>query len=246
MNVIVIGQGIMGKGISSILKANGFLAESVSARGLISGDSVAIDKIQLANCIIECAQEDIIVKEKIYKIIDKINPDVFIGTCTSSFSISNLQKAIKNSSNLCGVHFMNPPRAIADVELIAGRDTSEATLQFFSELLIQVGKKPTTVPDTPGFIVNAILFSLLNRAAYVIDETKMEPTEVDNLMTGVCGFKIGPLATLDLIGIDTAVNILLNLNSSDPSTNLPPANILISKRELGHLGRKTKIGFYKY
>ena len=62
MNVIVIGQGIMGKGISSILKANGFLAESVSARGLISGDSVAIDKIQLANCIIECAQEDIIVK----------------------------------------------------------------------------------------------------------------------------------------------------------------------------------------
>ena len=246
MKITVIGRGLMGKGISGILRTNGHEVDNVSARGMIEGESSITASIQSSQCVIECAQEDLFVKETIIRLINNINPDIYIGTCTSSFSISKLQKFVLDSSKFCGVHFMNPPRAIVEVELIAGDGTSDETLKFFTDLLTQIGNSATIVPDTPGFIINSILFALLNKAAYVLDETRMEAQKVDELMIGVCGFKIGPLATLDLIGIDTALNILNNLHAADPATNLPPANILISMNESGRLGRKAKHGFYNY
>jgi len=246
MDLVVIGNGTMGRGISSLLREKGIEHSLVSARAILEGDLESVILIKNSKILLECCREDFELKSSIIHSISNMAPNAIVGSCTSSLSISKLQASMVNPDKFCGVHFMNPPRQIKTVELISGEKTSTATKDTFSDLLLRLGAEVYSLPDTPGFVLNSILISMINQAAKTLSNTGLTAVEVDKIMVNVCAFKMGPLATADLIGLDVVLQILVNLQKSDPLSHTMPAKIITKLVSEGKLGRKTKLGFYKY
>ena len=236
----------MGKGIRDFFDSQGIVVELMSARSLLESTSRFSKQLSESELIIECCQEDVDMKKNILKIISLINPDGVIGTCTSSISVSELQNSVENPERFCGIHFMNPPRAISVVELIAGSQTSQHTLANTKQFLLGLDREVFEILDSPGFVVNSVLISMLNQSVLTLDACGLEPRELDLIIKKTTGLKLGPLATIDLIGVDVTVRIIENLHASNPKNFLPPATKLIKMLDDGILGRKTKIGFFEY
>ena len=245
-SVVIIGSGTMGSGISRLLKRLNVEHNLISVRKEGSNPEFALDVLKGASLIIECVTEDIDTKRNILGMCSKLNSESVIATCTSSIMLANIEIEIQKPERFCGIHFMNPPTVIDFVEFIPGSSMNSEYRNRVLSWLDLIGRKTYSVLDTPGFVINALLFSLLNRAAYLLQENKLSCDEIDELMVGVCGHKMGPFRTFDLIGLDTSLNILNSLHRQSPILNLPPANILISKVEKGELGKKSGHGFYRY
>jgi 3-hydroxybutyryl-CoA dehydrogenase len=141
---------------------------------------------------------------------------------------------------------MNPPNRITIVECIKSKSSDNDLAKFIEGFLRDMNFDPIWVGDTPGFILNSILFSLCNSAAYLVNDIELDPHKIDKIMGGVCGFPLPPLKTVDLVGIDITIEIVKNLNEKNPDLYAKPAPILAWLVESGRLGRKTKIGFYNY
>jgi 3-hydroxybutyryl-CoA dehydrogenase len=246
IKIAIVGSGVMGKGIRDFLGSRGIEADLISARNLLESTSSFSEQIAACDLIIESCLEDIGIKESILKIVSRLNTNGVIGTGTSSISVSELQNSIENPERFCGIHFMNPPRAISVVELIAGSQTSKETLANTKKLLLDLEREVFEMSDSPGFVVNSILISMLNQAVYTLDASGLEARELDLIIKKTTGLKLGPLATIDLIGVDVTVRIIENMHQSTPQNFLPPAAKLLKMLEGGNLGRKTKIGFFEY
>lgn len=236
----------MGTGVAKMLKRNNLDSKFISIRHEVPISNEALDLIGSADVILECVTESESEKNFVHLICSEQNFDGLIASCTSSLSISQLQKSIVNPSRFLGIHFMNPPAAIPFVEIAVGELTSQESLDRAIFWLESIHRVVTLVPDSPGFALNAILFAMLNRAAYFVQDSAMNPQAVDELLIGVCGHKLGPLATLDLIGLDVSLTILENLHAQEPEMNLPPAPVIQKFVKEGNLGKKTKKGFYTY
>jgi 3-hydroxybutyryl-CoA dehydrogenase len=246
IKISIIGSGVMGRGIRDFLDSRGIKADLLSARNLLESTKSISEQLSMSDLIIECCLEDLHAKESILKIVSKINKHGVIGTGTSSISVSELQNSVENPIRFCGIHFMNPPRAINVVELIAGSQTSPKTLAKAKKLLTDLDREVFVIVDSPGFAVNSILISMLNQAVYTLEECGLQPRELDLIIKKTTGLKLGPLATIDLIGVDVTVRIIENMHTSNPNIFLPPASRLIQMLEAGTLGRKTKEGFFEY
>jgi 3-hydroxybutyryl-CoA dehydrogenase len=246
IKVAIIGSGIMGNGIKEFLDSRGVKAYLISARSLLEAFDSSKDAIPLCDLIIECCAEDIATKKSVLEIISSKNSNCIIGTCTSSISVSELQESVHNSERFCGIHFMNPPRAINVVEVIPGNQTNKRTLAKVKKLLLDLDREVFEVTDSPGFAVNSVLISMLNQAVYTLGSCGLEPRELDLLLKKTTGLRLGPLATIDLIGVDVTVKIIQNMHEANDREFLPPASKLLSMIEKGYLGRKTKIGFFEY
>ena len=245
-SVVIIGRGTMGSGISRLLKRLNVEHDLISLSKEGSNPALVLDTLKRASLIIECVTEDLDTKRTILGMCSRINGKSIIATCTSSIVLASIELEIQNPERFCGIHFMNPPTFIDFVEFIPGSSMNSEYRNRVLSWLELIGRKTYSVPDTPGFVVNALLFSLLNSAAYLLQENALSFSEIDELMVGVCGHKMGPFRTLDLIGLDTSVNILYSLHQQSPLLNLPPANILIAKVEKSELGKKSGHGFYRY
>ena len=112
--------------------------------------------------------------------------------------------------------------------------------------LESIGRKVLVVPDTPGFVVNALLFSFLNQAMALKEATGLSPEAIDELVTHALGHPLGPFKTMDLVGLDTSENILKNLHLKKPNQFQSPAPSIGELTAEGRLGRKSKSGFYSY
>jgi len=246
MNFVIIGTGVMGNGVARMLKRKAIEPACVSLRPSVPIAEETIGVLRSANIILECVSENLADKKFVLDLCSRQNPEALIASCTSSLSISDLQEAVFNPSRFLGMHFMNPPALIPFVEISLGKQTSNSSLLGALNWLESINRIISIVPDEPGFVVNAILFAMLNRAANLIETSEISPNIVDDLMVGVCGHKIGPLATLDLIGLDVALMILENLHSRDPIRNSAPADVIGQLVSEGKLGKKTKQGFYTY
>jgi 3-hydroxybutyryl-CoA dehydrogenase len=242
----IIGSGVMGKGIRDFFDSKGMQADLISARNLLESTSTFKSQISRFDLIIECCLEDIGTKESILKIVSQINTNAVIGTGTSSISVSELQSSVENPKRFCGIHFMNPPRAISVVELIAGAQSDQRALAKTKKLLLDLEREVFEISDSPGFAVNSILISMLNQAVFTLEACGLEPRELDLIIKKTTGLKLGPLATIDLIGVDVTVKIIENMHASSPHDFRPPASKLLKMLEGGKLGRKTKIGFFEY
>jgi 3-hydroxybutyryl-CoA dehydrogenase len=242
----IIGSGVMGKGIRDFFDSQGIQVDLLSARNILESTSTFKSQISTFDLIIESCLEDIRTKESILKTISQINMNGVIGTGTSSISVSELQNSVENPKRFCGIHFMNPPRAISVVELIAGAQSDQHTLAKTKKLLLDLEREVFEISDSPGFAVNSILISMLNQAVFTLDACGLEPRELDLIIKKTTGLKLGPLATIDLIGVDVTVKIIENMYASNPQNFLPPAAKLLKMLESGKLGRKTKIGFFEY
>ena len=144
-----------------------------------------------------------------------------------------------------GVHFFNPPMVMVLVELVRGEKTSDETSDKAREFALALGKTPVDAPETPGFIVNRVLFPMINSAAYLVYEG-VDPANVDSAMKLGANHPMGPLALADSVGIDVAQAILSNFSERLPGSSAPVCPLFAQMIKEGRLGRKSGKGFYEY
>lgn len=219
-------------------------AEAVLERITFATDYQLLEK---AEFIIENVPEKWSVKEEVYKSIDKIcRRDCVFSVNTSCISITRVASLTQRPSQFIGTHFMNPVPLKSSVEVIKGYHTSDKTLETTKQLLSTIGKECIIVNDFPGFVSNRISHIFMNEAAFVVQDQVASPQEVDDIFKKCYEHKMGPLETIDLIGLDTVVNSLDVLYESyqDPKFRCCP--LLRKMVDAGLLGIKTGEGFYKY
>ena len=197
--------------------------------------------------VLEAVYEDMEVKREVLaKISEVVDKHVLIGSNTSSLSITEMSGSVDNPSRFMGIHFFNPVPVMKLVELIKGRDTSEATVDQAKDLCLKLGKTPVVVNESPGFVVNRLLCPVLNEAAYLLMEGVASAEDIDTAMKLGANHPMGPLSLADLIGIDVLYAIMDTLHKDFGDDKYKPCPLLKEMIDKGHLGRKTGQGFFKY
>ena len=181
--------------------------------------------------------------EKIDRIVDD---NTIIATNTSSLSVTKLASLVSRPAHFIGMHFFNPVPMMVLVEVVRGLRTSDATHARVVELAERLGKTPVVVKDSPGFVVNRVLFPMINEAAFVLQQGVASPEDIDAAMKGGCNHPMGPLALADLVGLDVVYAILDSLYREYGEPRYAPCLEIKKRVEAGWLGRKTKRGFYSY
>lgn len=197
--------------------------------------------------VVENVPEVIDIKKGVYeKLEDVCKKECIYMVNTSCVSITKIGAVTKRADKVIGTHFMNPVPVKKASEVIRGFHTSDETVEKVTELLKSVDIKAIVVNDYPGFVSNRISHLLMNEAAYVVQDGVATPEQVDEIFQKCFEHKMGPLATADLIGLDTVVNSLDVLYESyqDPKFRVCP--LLRKMVDAGLYGRKSGKGFYEY
>jgi 3-hydroxybutyryl-CoA dehydrogenase len=199
--------------------------------------------------VLEAVVEKLEPKLEIFATLDEVvtDPEAVLASNTSSLPIMKLARVTENPARVIGVHFFNPVPIMPLVEVISSLATAPETItrttSFLTELL---GKQVITAKDQAGFVVNALLIPYLLAAVRMVESGTASAQDVDRGMTLGCGHPMGPLALIDLIGLDTiaAVGEAMYDETKEP-LHAPPA-LLLRMIEGGYLGRKSGRGFYPY
>lgn len=204
--------------------------------------------VKEAGIVVEAIIEDAGVKEAFFRDLDALAPpETIFCSNSSAIPISRLAAATSRADRFCGMHFFAPVPLMKLVEVIRGVETSDATVERISELARQFGKEPVEVKrDIAGFIVNRILISAALEAVRVLEAGVADAAAIDTAMRTGCGYKMGPLETMDLSGLDVflhAANAIYE-DTGDPKFKTPA--LLSRLVAAGHLGRKSGRGFYPY
>ncbi|MGQ0793893.1 MAG: 3-hydroxyacyl-CoA dehydrogenase family protein [Deltaproteobacteria bacterium] len=197
--------------------------------------------------IVEAVFENMAVKKEIFRKLDgAVRPDIVIATNTSSLPIIEIAVTTKRAERIVGMHFFNPVPVMKLVEVIKTLATSEETVQFAYDFAKSLGKEPVKTKDAPGFIVNRILIPMLNEAVFALEEGVGTPEDIDKAMKLGTNQPIGPLALIDLIGLDVTLDVIDTLYKEFQDSKFRAAPLLRQMVRGGFLGRKTGKGFYKY
>ena len=165
----------------------------------------------LVDCdlIIESVVEDLDVKKTLFSELDTVvKPTAILATNTSTLPVIELAMATSRPDQVCGVHFFNPAPAMKLVEIVRPLTASDDTIAAATAFAVACGKDAVEVKDQAGFIVNALLFPYLNNAVRLLENGTASRDDIDTAMKGGCNFPMGPLALLDLVGLDTSLAIL--------------------------------------
>jgi len=203
----------------------------------------------LAGCdlVIEAAPEDLELKMELLAALGEILPaEAVLASNTSALRITELAMAAGRPGTTVGLHFFNPAPVIDLVELVSTIATEEATLDAVRDFCDRIGRTVVEVRDRPGFIANALLFGYLNHAVNMYAEQYASREDIDAAMRFGCGYPMGPLALLDLIGLDTAKDILEAMYAESGDVLDAPSPLLKQLVTAGRLGRKSGRGFYSY
>ena len=154
--------------------------------------------------------------------------------------------ATSRPANVVGIHFFNPAPVQAFVEVVRTVVTSQDVVDEAAEFARSLGKQPVVIGDRAGFIANALLFGYLNHAVSMFESKYASREDIDAAMRLGCGYPMGPLMLLDLIGLDTAYEILDTMYKQGRDRLHAPAPILKQLVTAGLRGRKSGRGFYAY
>jgi 3-hydroxybutyryl-CoA dehydrogenase len=204
---------------------------------------------RLADCdlVIESVVEDLATKRQLFAELEQIvKPDGILATNTSTLPVVELAMATERPDRVCGIHFFNPAPLMRLVEVVRPITASDDTIKTAMAFATACGKDAIEVVDRAGFVVNALLFPYLNNAVRMLEQGTASREDIDTAMRGGCNFPMGPLALLDLVGLDTAVSILDSLYAEFRDANYAAVPTLRRMVAAGQLGRKTKRGFYEY
>jgi 3-hydroxybutyryl-CoA dehydrogenase len=197
--------------------------------------------------VIENIVENWAAKRHLYAELDAVcPPQVPFGVNTSAIPITRVASVTSRPARVIGTHFMNPAPLKPTVEVIRAYHTSDDTLARTAALLTGVGKRYVVVADSPGFVTNRVLMLTVNEAIFLLHEGAAGVAEIDRLFKECFGHPMGPLATADLIGLDTVLYSLEVLydNLNDPKYR--PCPLLRRMVDAGLHGRKTGRGFHTY
>lgn len=206
-----------------------------------------LNDLKEMDLIIESVKEDARIKQEIFEKLDKIaGNETIITSNTSSIPIGIISHDCKNKKRILGIHFSNPAAYMKLVEIVKTDFVSDKMLNTVIGLMRKIEKEPIVVKDTPGFILNRILFPMLNEAANLFYEGKASREDIDKVMVLGAGHPIGPLKIIDIVGVDVTVSILKNLQSELKNDRYAPSPVLLKMLKENNLGRKTRKGFYEY
>jgi 3-hydroxyacyl-CoA dehydrogenase len=206
------------------------------------GDGVRVvcDLSELADrtFVVEAVIEDADAKAELMRSLT-LDGDAILASTTSSLSIEELARASGRPERFGGLHVFNPVEKMPLVELVFPAAASEDTRARAAALCEALGKTAVEVPDTPGFVVNRLLFPLLFNAVDLLVELDLDPETVDACMKLGAGHPMGPLRLLDLVGLDVSASIGDQIGVEVPER----VRELV---EAGRLGKKSGAGFYDY
>src|SRR2546421_2987562 len=246
-----VNRELLDRGLANIEKTyndavkRGLLTEEKAKQGrarIVA--STAPMELRDVAFIIEAASEKIDIKKEIFRELSmQAGPKTIIATNTSALPVSELANCTVSPDRVIGLHFFNPVSRMKLVEIVIGKETSDNTKEHALAFVRQVGKLPIVVRDSPGFLVNRVLFPYLLDAAELF-EAGVEVEKIDNALLE-WGMPMGPLRLIDEIGIDVTIDIGTTLEKAYGQRDHAP-EILKKIREAKLLGRKTGSGFYEY
>ena len=197
--------------------------------------------------VIEAVPERMDLKTDVYADLEAHAPErAIFATNTSSLSITSLAEVTERPAQFCGMHFFNPPVRMDLVEVVAGAETDDDTVELIADLAEAMEKTPIRVAgDSPGFVVNRVLVPTLNEGAWMVQEGEATVTEVDATATYGMGLPMGLFELADRVGLDVAADVLAHMHE-ELGPAFEPCPLLEEHVAAGDLGRKTDAGFYEY
>lgn len=207
----------------------------------------SLDDLAECQLVVEAVPEHLDLKKDVFGKLDAIvGPDAILATNTSSLSVTEIAVATGNPKRVVGMHFFNPAPVLQFVEVIRTVVTEDEVFEDVKALALRLGKQPVIVGDKAGFIANALLFGYLNHAVSMFESRYASREDIDAAMKLGCGYPMGPLALMDLIGLDTAYEILDTMYKQGRDRLHAPSPVIKQMVSAGLKGRKSGRGFYTY
>ncbi|PRY01803.1 3-hydroxyacyl-CoA dehydrogenase [Allonocardiopsis opalescens] len=200
-----------------------------------------------ADLVVEVVPERIEAKREVFAELDRIVPEgAVLATNTSSLAVTEIAACTTRPERVVGMHFFNPAPVMELVEVVTTVRTEPAAAALASGLAARVGKTPVTVGDRAGFVANALLLPFLNHAVVLLEERVASRDDIDAAVRDGIGLPMGPLALLDLIGLDVSLAVLDVLWAEFRDPRYAAAPLLRRMVAAGLLGRKTGRGFHRH
>ncbi|MFC0503117.1 3-hydroxyacyl-CoA dehydrogenase family protein [Micromonospora costi] len=210
--------------------------------------AVGLDALHSVDLVVEAVPEHLDLKQRIFAELDRVcKPEAILATNTSSLSVTEISVATTRPNQVIGIHFFNPAPVMKLVEVVRTVVTSADVVADVEALCARLGKVDVTINDRAGFIANALLFGYLNHAVAMFESKYASREDIDAAMKLGCGLPMGPLALMDLIGVDTAYEILDTMyRRGGRDRRHAPVPLIKQMVTAGLLGRKSGRGFYTY
>jgi 3-hydroxybutyryl-CoA dehydrogenase len=210
--------------------------------------STSYEALSTVDLVVEAAPERMSVKRQVFTELDRVcAPRAILATNTSSLSVTEVAHQTKRPGRVVGLHFFNPAPVMKLVEVIGTLSTDPEVVTAVRELCATLGKVAVAVSDRAGFVANYLLLGYLNQAAWLHQDGGVGRDDLDEAMRLGAGLPMGPLTLMDLIGIDTIVEILDVIHAGAGASRRHAAAPLLRRLvAAGRLGRKTGRGFYTY
>ncbi len=255
VQLIDISAQALKKGISTISKnldrmvAKEKISEEDKRRTLnnITTYTNLEEGVEYASLVVEAATENLELKLKIFRDLEKFCPDdTILASNTSSISITQIASVTSRPEMVVGMHFMNPVPVMKLVEVIKGYNTSQETFDMVQKISEKLNKIPVAVNDYPGFVANRILMPMLNEAIESFYNGVAGVKEIDTVMKLGMAHPMGPLQLADFIGLDVCLSILNVMYDGFKNPKYAPCPLLVNMVTAGKLGVKSGEGFYDY
>jgi len=199
-----------------------------------------------ADLVIEAVPEEMESKIEIFTLLDKISrPTTILASNTSSLSVTEIASVTYRAKRCIGMHFFNPVHKMKLLEVVRALETDEDTLATAVEVGRRMGKEVVVIKESPGFITSRINAMIGNEAFYMLQEGIASPADIDKALKLGLNHPMGPFELVDLVGLDTRLNILEYLHKS-LGEKYRPAPLLVQYVKAGRLGRKSGRGVYEY
>ncbi len=213
----------------------------------LTGTTDIAEGVAGAVMVVEAVFEKLELKKEIFSKLDTFcPPDVILASNTSTLSISVLASATKNPGRVIGTHYFSPVPLMRLVEVIRGKETTDATAERTVEICKKFGKTPIVVKDIPGFIVNRFLCLLYNESANMIDNGSAGAVEIDQAVKLGCNWPMGINEIMDLAGVDVCYFAIEAMYAMTGEERYKPSPLFKKMLAENRLGRKTGKGFYEY